>query len=182
MPYVKNSNLRSFTFFLLWIARLNSSIEIFSSENMIFFHHLSYRFELELESSLQNEGLRGINIYFDQFYSSRKCIGGKRKKLSIFSSQTDQSTKKREHNLSKTVETFKVKLLWLVLCNSGIPANVYLLRQRNPSYISMIVMIGECSLWLWLVSTCQTEKIPILESHFLMHFSRVSDPFYNKLK
>ena len=95
MPYVKNSNLRSFTFFLLWIARLNSSIEIFSSENMIFFHHLSYRFELELESSLQNEGLRGINIYFDQFYSSRKCIGGKRKKLSIFSSQTDQSTETR---------------------------------------------------------------------------------------
>ena len=35
---------------------------------------------------------------------------------------------------------------------------------------------------LWLVSTCQTDKIPILESHFLMHLTRVSDPFYNKLK
>ena len=34
----------------------------------------------------------------------------------------------------------------------------------------------------WLVSTCQTDKIPILESHFLMHPTRVSDPFYNKLK
>lgn len=54
--------------------------------------------------------------------------------------------------------------------------------QRNPSYLSMIVMNAECSLWLWLVSTCQTEKITILESHFLMHLSRVSDLSYNKLK